>query len=170
MGASKRRSIEQRGLLLKPTGRGKGKGGRDSVHFTYHNDNSPGYIRMAEGTLPPRSYREPIYCVLLPQVALQQQLFLSKNGVVLIYSDAPAEYLRIVVQMPTIASNILRPGRGHILSSTGTGGTWPSDTTYERVAQEKGVCIQPGGEVPDSFRTQLHGHLRAKRFFKTMVN
>ena len=41
-----RRSIEQRGLLLNP---GHGYGGRDSVHFMYHNDNSQGYVRMAEG-------------------------------------------------------------------------------------------------------------------------
>ena len=57
--ASNKPSIEQRGLLLRPE-QGKGKDGRDSVHFTHHNDNSPGYIRMAEGTAPPRSYREPI--------------------------------------------------------------------------------------------------------------
>ena len=29
------------------------KDGRDSVHFMYRNDNSPGYIRMAEGTVAP---------------------------------------------------------------------------------------------------------------------
>ena len=37
-----------------------------------------------------------------------------------------------------------------MLSSTVTGGTWPSDITYERVVQEKGVGFQPGGEIPDS--------------------
>ena len=84
--ASNRRSIEQRGLLLRPE-QGKGKDGRDSVHFMYHNDNSPGYIGMGEGIVAPRFYREPIYCVLLPHAAQHEQLFLSKNGVVLIYND-----------------------------------------------------------------------------------
>ena len=139
-------------FLLRPD-KGRGKSRRDSVHFMYHNDNSPGYIRMAEGTVPPRSYREPIYCVPLPHAAQHQQLFLSKNGVALIYNDVPAESLKIVDQLPTTASNVLKPGRGHMLSSTVTGGTWPSDITYERVVQEKGVGFQPGGEAPDSVRT-----------------
>ena len=100
--ASDKRPIEQRGLLLRPD-KGRGKSGRDSVHFMYHNDNSPGYIGMAEGTVPPRSYREPIYCVLLPHAAQHQQLFLSKNGVALIYNDVCAEYLKIVDQLHTTA-------------------------------------------------------------------
>ena len=49
--ADNRQSIERNGLLMNPYG---GKGfGRDSVHFMYHNDNSRGYIRMAEGTVVP---------------------------------------------------------------------------------------------------------------------
>ena len=36
---------------MNPRG-GKGSG-RDSVHFVYHNDNSNGYIRMADGTTVP---------------------------------------------------------------------------------------------------------------------
>ena len=140
--ASNRRSIEQRGLLLNP-GQGRGKDGRDSVHFMYHNDNSPGYVRMAEGTTAPSYYREPIFCVLLPHAAHDCQLFLSENGVVLIYDDVPARYLKIVDQLPTIASNVLRPGRCHMLSSTVTGGTWPSDITYQRVVKEKGVGFTP---------------------------
>ena len=108
---------------------------------------------MAEGTVPPRPYRQPIYCVLLPHAAQHQQLFLSKNCVALIYSNVPAEYLQIVNQLPTIASNVLRPGLGHMLSSPVTGGTWPSDIAYERVVQEKGVGFQPGGEILDPVRT-----------------
>ena len=40
-----------------------------------------------------------------------------------------------------------------MLSSTVTGGTWPTDITYERVVQEKDVGFQPGGEILDSLRT-----------------
>ena len=39
---------------LKTNVKGSGKGGRDAVHFMYHNDNGQGYIRMAQGTTPPR--------------------------------------------------------------------------------------------------------------------
>jgi len=80
-------SIQQRGLVTNVKGRGRG--GRDSVHFMYHNDNGQGYIRMAEGTKPPRSYNQPVYFVLTPDFIKIQQLFLSKNGVVLFYGDVP---------------------------------------------------------------------------------
>ena len=133
--AYNRQSIEQRGLLLHP---GHGHGGRDLVHFVYHNDNSPSYVRMAEGTTAPRQYRDPIYCVFLPRAAHDFQLFLSKNGVALIYDNVPPEYLKIVDQLPAIASNVLRLRRGHMLSSTVPGGTWPSDITYERVGKREG--------------------------------
>ena len=57
-------SIQQSGL--KTFVKGSGKGRRDAVHFMYHNDNGQGYIRMAEGTKPPRIYRRPVYLVLDP--------------------------------------------------------------------------------------------------------
>ena len=113
---------------------------------------------------------EPIYCVLLPHAAQHQQLFLSKNGVVLSYNNVPGEYLKIVDQLPTIAPNVLRPGCGHMLSSTVTGGAWPSDITYECVVQEKGVGFQRGGEIPDSVRTTASSHLWARKFLTTVVN
>ena len=83
--ADNRQSIEQNGLLKNPYG-GKGYYSRDSVHIMYHNDNSRGYIRMAEGTTVPRNYGNPIYCVLVRQAAFEFQVFLSKNGVILIYA------------------------------------------------------------------------------------
>ena len=39
----------------------------------------------------------------LPQAAFEFQLFLSKNGVILIYHDIPPHLLKIVDQKPTIA-------------------------------------------------------------------
>ena len=150
--ADNRQSIEQKGLLKDPRG-GKGRSGRDSVHFMYHNDHSNGYIRMADGTTVPRTYRNPIYCVLVPQAAFEFQLFLSKNGVILIYDDIPPHLLKIVDQMPTIACPLMRAGRGRILSPTVTGGVWPDDITYDRMRKEKGVGFVPGGEVPPKVRT-----------------
>ena len=57
-------SIQQSGL--KTNVKGSVKGGRDAVHFMYHNDNGQGYIRKAEGTKPPRIYKRPVYLVLDP--------------------------------------------------------------------------------------------------------
>ena len=158
---------------------GKGHSGRDLVHFMYHNDNSNGYIRMADGTTVPRHYRIPIYCVSLPQAAFEFQLFLSKNGVILIYHDVPPHLLKIVDQLPTIACNVMRSGRGHTLSPTVTGGTWPQDITYARVKMEKGVGFEPGGEI-NSFKGSnncmgLHGTEHSKElwyvgFCTTLVN
>ena len=150
--ADNRRSIEQKGLLKDPRG-GKGYSGRDSVHFMYHNDHSNAYIRMADGTTVPRTYRNPIYCVLVPQAAFEFQLFLSKNGVILIYHDIPPHLLKIVDQMPTIACPVMRAGRGHTLSPTATGGVWPDDITYDRMKKEKGVGFVPGGEIPSKIRS-----------------
>ena len=148
--AENRQNIERQGLLRNPFG-GKGSG-RDSIHFMYHNDNSKGYIRMAEGTVNPRNYRNPIYCVLVPHAVFEFQLFLSKNGVILIYQDIPPHLLKIVGQKPTIACPVMQPGRGHVLSPTVTGGTWPDDISYDRMKAEKGAGFVPNGEIPDKVR------------------
>ena len=70
-------------LGLKTNVKGSGKGGRDAVHFMYHNDNGQGYIRMAEGTKPPRSYKRSVHLVLDPSFIVDNQLYLTRNGVVL---------------------------------------------------------------------------------------
>jgi hypothetical protein len=104
-------SIQQRGRVTNA--KGSGRVGRDSLHFMYHNDNGQGYIRMAEGITPPHHYKQAVYFVLTPEFIKSQHLFLTKNGVVLFYGDVP----------PTLACNVLRPGRGHMLPSSVTGGT-----------------------------------------------
>ena len=58
---------------------------------------------------------------------------------ILVYHDVPPHLLKIVDQLPTIACNVVRSGRGRILSPTVTGGSGPSDITYDRVKKEKGV-------------------------------
>ena len=94
-------SIQQSGL--KTFVKGSGKGRRDAVHFMYHNDNGQGYIRMAEGTKPPRSYRRSVYLVLDPSFIVDNQLYLTKNGVILFHGDIPFQYLHVKEQLPTIA-------------------------------------------------------------------
>ena len=60
------------------------------VHFMYHNDNGPGYIRMAEGTKPPRTLQSALCTSYWFQDFFKsRQLFLSKNGVVLFYGNVP---------------------------------------------------------------------------------
>ena len=144
-------SIRRSGLMTDA--KGSGRGGRDALHFMYHNDNGQGYIRMAEGTTPPRQYRQPAYFVLDPKFIESQQLFLTKTGVVLFFGDIPAELLRLQDQLPTMACNVLRPGRGHMLPPSVTGGTWPADVSYGHVRHEKGVGFAPGGPLPETIRT-----------------
>ena len=103
--------------------KGTGRGGRDALHFMYQNDNGQGYIRIAEGTTPPRQYRYPVYFLLDPKFIESQQLFHTKNGVVLFFGDIPAELLHLQEQLPTLACNVLRSGRGHMLPPSVTGGT-----------------------------------------------
>ena len=103
----------------------------------------------------------------------------SQRMVILIYHDVPPHLLKIVDQLPTIACNVMRSGRGHTLSPTVTGGTWPQDITYARVKMEKGVGFEPGGEI-NSFKGSnncmgLHGTEHSKElwyvgFCTTLVN
>ena len=144
-------SIQRYGL--KTNVKGSGKGGRDAVHFMYHNDNGQGYIRMAEGTNPPRNYKRPVYLVLDPSFIVEQQLFLTKNGVVLFHGDIAFQYLHVKEQLPAIACNVIHQGRGHSLPPSVTGGSWHSDTTWKHVVKEKGPGFIPGSrDLPDEVR------------------
>lgn len=138
-------SIRQNGL--KTYVKGSSKGGRDAIH---HND---GYIRMADGTTQPRQYTHPVYLVLSPKFIENQQLFLTKNGVVLFHGDISFHHLIVKEQVPTLACNVVHKGRGHSLPPSVTGGTWHSNTTWQHVKKEKGIGFIPGGEIPDTVRT-----------------
>ena len=143
-------SIQQSGL--KTFVKGSGKGRRDAVHFMYHNDNGQGYIRMAEGTKPPRNYRRPVYLVLDPSFIVDNQLYLTKNGVILYHGDIPFQYLHVKEQIPTIACNVVHQGRGHSLPPSVTGGSWHRDTTWKHVMKEKGPTFIPGHDIPEEVR------------------
>ena len=143
-------SIQQSGLMTNV--KGSGKGGRDAVHFMYHNDNGQGYIRMAEGTQAPRNYWKPVYLVLDPSFLVNNQLYLTRNGVVLHHGNVPFQYLHVKEQIPTIACNVVHQGRGHTLPPSVTGGSWHKDTTWEHVMKEKGSSFIPGADIPDEVR------------------
>ena len=143
-------SIQQSGLMTNV--KGSGRGGRDAVHFMYHNDNGQGYIRMAEGTQAPRNYWKPVCLVLDPSFLVNNQLFLTRNGVVLHHGNVPFQYLHVKEQIPTIACNVVHQGRGHTLPPSVTGGSWHKDTTWEHVMKEKGPSFIPGADIPDEVR------------------
>ena len=63
---------------------------------------------------------------------------------ILFHGDIPPELLRVQDQLPTLACNVLRLGRGHMLPPSVTGGTWPADVSYGHVRREKGVGFAPG--------------------------
>ena len=64
---------------------------RDTLHFMYDNDGADGYIRKGPGTKPPRQYESTRCCILKTQKLVKDgyDLFLTSNGVILIYDDLP---------------------------------------------------------------------------------
>ena len=78
-------SIQQNGLK---------RYNRDTLHFMYDNDGSDGCIRKGPGTKAPRQYESTRYCILKTQKLVHDgfDLFLTSNGVVLVYDDLPCEY------------------------------------------------------------------------------
>ena len=100
------------------------------------------------------------------------QLFLTKNGVVLFHGDIPFQYLHVKEQLPTIACNVIHQGRGHSLPPSVTGGSWHSTRHME-------TCRE--GERPRFYSwiklciylmksESQHGSSWVKKFYKTMEN
>ena len=91
--------------------------------------------------------------MLDPSFIVDNQLFLTKNGVVLFHGDVPFQYLHVKEQLPTIACNVIHQGRGHSLPPSVTGGSWHSNTTWNHVMKEKGPSFIPGSnDIPDEVR------------------
>ena len=85
---------------------------------------------------------------------MEQQLFLTKNGVVLFHGGISFQYLHVKKQLPTIACNVIHQGRGHSLPPSVTGGSWHSNVTWNHVVKEKGPGFIPGSpDLPDEVRT-----------------
>ena len=100
--------------------------GRDSLHFMYDNDGAIGYIRKGAGTVPPRHYDGARYCVLNVHCLLMEgyELYLTQNGVVLIYEDLHARAFTIVDQFPYLGYNCFRMTSGHGLPPEVRAGKW----------------------------------------------
>ena len=96
----------------------------------------------------------PVYLVLDPSFIVDNQLFLTKNGVVLFHGDIPFQYLHVKEQLPTIACNVIHQGRGHSLPPSVTGGSWHNkhnmETCHEGERPRFYSWIQ---DLPDEVRT-----------------
>ena len=105
--------------------------GRDSLHFMYDNDGSNGYIRKGAGTVPPRHYSSTRYCVLNIPLLIKEgyDLFLTQNGVILIYDDLPSKFFNLIEQFPYIGCNCFNKTSGHGLPPQFRAGVWRPDMT-----------------------------------------
>ena len=109
--------------------------GRDSLHFMFDNDGSTGYIRKGAGTVPPRHYSSTRYCVLKIYSLLKEgyDLFLTQNGVILIYDDLPPQFFVVIDQFPYIGCNCFSKTSGHGLPPGVRAGVWrPGMTALPR--------------------------------------
>ena len=120
---------------------------RDTLHFMYDNDSSPGYIRKGPGTKPPRQYDSTRYCVLKTTMLVRDgyDLFLTSNGVVLIYDDIPCQYFEIVGDFPYLGYHFASRTSGHSLPPEIRSGVWRKDMT----ATEKYEEYLPPGEISE---------------------
>ena len=118
---------------------------RDTLHFMYDNDNSPGYIRKGPGTKPPRQYESTRYCILKTTMLVRDgyDLFLTSNGVVLIYDDIPCRYFEIVNEFPYLGYHFASRTSGHSLPPEIRSGVWRASMT----AKEKYEEYLPSGEI-----------------------
>ena len=118
---------------------------RDTLHFMYDNDNSPGYIRKGPGTKPPRHYESTRYCILKTTMLVRDgyDLFLTSNGVVLIYDDIPCRYFEIVNEFPYLGYHFASRTSGHSLPPEIRSGVWRASMT----AKEKYEEYLPSGEI-----------------------
>ena len=120
---------------------------RDTLHFMYDNDNSSGYIRKGPGTKPPRQYESTRYCILKTTKLLRDgyDLFLTSNGVVLIYDDVPCQYFEIVNEFPYLGYHFASRTSGHSLPPEIRSGVWrPSMTVKEKYEE-----YLPSGEISE---------------------
>ena len=120
---------------------------RDTLHFMYDNDGPDGYIRKGPGTKPPRQYDSTRYCILKTQKLVKDgyDLFLTSNGVILVYDDLPCDYFEIVSQFPYLGYNFASRTSGHSLPPEIRIGTWRKDMT----AREKSEEYLPPGEISE---------------------
>ena len=112
--------------------------GRDAMHFMYENDGKSGYVVKGAGTRKPREYDTTIHGVYNVKKLLHDNydLFLTRNGVVLIYDDVSLEYFHIVEQYPYLGLCVFSPGVPHSLPREVQNGKWRDSMTLRRKCEE----------------------------------
>ena len=112
--------------------------GRDAMHFMYENDGKSGYVIKGAGTRKPREYDTTSYCVLNVRSLLNDgyDLFLSANGVVLIYDDVSLEYFWMVDKYPYLHLCVFSPGVPHSLPREVPYGKWRDGITLRKKYEE----------------------------------
>ena len=137
--------------------------GRDAMHFMYENDGNSGYVVKGAGTRKPREYDTTIYCVLNVKKLLHDNydVFLTRNGVVLIYDDVSLEYFHIVEKYPYLGLCVFSPGVPHSLPREVQNGKWRDSMTLRN-----GTCQEPLVRRED----RRHGNLWIKHHqFLTLI-
>jgi len=104
----------------------------------YDTDGSTGYIRKGAGTRAPRHYNSTRYCVLNIYLLTQEgyDLFLTSNGVILVFDDLPPRYFNIVDQFPYIAFNCFSKTSGNGLPPEVRAGVWRPNVTVQQKYEE----------------------------------
>jgi len=94
--------------------------------------------RKEAGTKPPRQYDTTRYCVLKLQKLIRDgyDLFLTSNGVILIFDDLPLDYFYIVDQFPYVGFNAFSKTSGHGLPPEVQVGTWRFEMTVQQKYEE----------------------------------
>ena len=112
--------------------------GRNAMHFMYENDGKSGYVVKGAGTRKPREYDTTIYCVLNVKKLLHDNddLFVTRNGVVLTYDDVSLEYFHIVEKYPYLGLCVFSPGVPHSLPREVQNGKWRDSMTLRRKYEE----------------------------------
>ena len=112
--------------------------GRNAMHFMYENDGKSGYVVKGAGTRKPREYDTTIFCVLNVKKLLHDNydLFLTRNGVVLIFDDVSLEYFHIVEKYPYLGLCVFSPGVPHSLPREVQNGKWRDSMTLRRKYEE----------------------------------
>ena len=90
------------------------------------------------GTRKPRTYETTIYCVLNVQKLLKDDydLFLTANGVVLIFDDVSLEYFRIVNDYPYLGLGVFSHSIPHSLPREVQNGKWRDSMSLKKKYEE----------------------------------
>ena len=112
--------------------------GRDALRFMYENDGSPGYIAKGAGARKPRTYETTIYCALNISMLIRRgyDLFLTANGVVLIFDDTSLEFFHIVEEYPYLGLSVFSRSVPHSLPREVQNGQWRGTMSVQKKYEE----------------------------------